>query len=1070
MSSDASLTDRLFRCRQLLEEIFKAVTADSKISFTGLYARMQYAYEASITDSSLNEQLQLLRLLTNKVVHHDDFEFGEGDFASAILILNRTVLALASGRLTANQAVEDFLKQSAAQPLVSQRAVSEQTVAHIMGSVTNWKLSGAKESRRFIEIECQTTDGTHISITLWERNEPDNPGRRWTILDKVLWKFCNISFYSLSQVQGMANRYQSTPLTLVILEQDFLVDVSSVADCFQNSDYYPEAFIINRFFSEPITAPLAKGKCVNHVFDELVRDPARPLKEIFAEYKQDNPHHVFALGEAAWEEIFAQIQTDHYAQLRGVAAELNKQSCQLEPSFISLKYGLHGRLDVMTLPDGKTQKYSIMELKSGSAPPYDIWKAHQMQVVGYNLILKEIFGAANLANSSIFYSRSSQTPLRHVVNNIQAEQDFLMCRNRIIGLMQKLATKPEQFTEWLKTNPRRYPNKFMTEKAEHISATLKGLSKAEMQWLNRSLRFIFREIWAVKTGAYGENETANYGFSALWNCSLVEKKQQYRIIDNLWIENVSADTITFHRQDEITLTNLRVGDIIVLYKQDAAVNEQQLIRGKISYLDDEKIEINTRCRLKQEGVFDNYSLWAIEPDLMESSLYSGISSVYAALCAAPENRAVLLGNRMPEFEDRDTSKIISLREDVATALKGMLTAKDYYLVQGPPGTGKTSCLLMQYIGHVLTESPDRIVILGFTNRSVDEICSQLDKENRNYLRLGTALAAVRTESNCLNPKSQNGNSNHKSQPDYLNHRVYVSTVQSFLAVAPDLLEKITFDQMIIDEASQILEHHVIGLMAKIRKSILIGDQNQLPPIILQDSDEGKASILEKMIANADKKIYLNCYTMLTHHYRMHNDIAYLVGYNYLNRLVADSRRQAANTPWLKTKNAFLEKVFSTRVIWIDTQPSFQSKADAFHANWIKGFIQQLAMQMEPDEISRRIGIISPFRAQGQCIISALGKKIRDITIDTVERYQGSERECIIMSYPVRYHHELAMLQSVNPKGTVDRKLNVALSRAREQLIILGSSKVLTHSEFYHKVYALIQNKGQIIRAEDIIPN
>ncbi len=418
VTSEAGLTDRLFRCRQLLEEIFKAVTAHTSIAFTGLYARMQYAYEAGITDAELNKQLQLLRLLTNKVVHHDDFEFGEGDFASAVLILERTLHKLSGSRQALNPAITDFITRSKAAELVSNRAAADQTVSHIYCSVMSWKLAHPKAGKKYIELDCLTTEGTQISITLWEREGNDNPGRRWTVLDKVLWKYCNLNLYNLTQVQGMAHRYQSTQLTLIILEQDFLVDVSSVADCFQNADYFPELFILNKFFSEPITIPLAKGKFVNHVFDELIRDPARSLKEIWTEYKKDNPHHVFALGEPAWQEIYDQVLADHYSQLRDVASGLHKQNCQLEPSFISIKYGLHGRLDVMSLPGQKLPKYSIMELKSGSAHPYDVWKAHQMQVVGYNLILKEIFGAANLASSSIFYSRSSQTPLRHVVNNI----------------------------------------------------------------------------------------------------------------------------------------------------------------------------------------------------------------------------------------------------------------------------------------------------------------------------------------------------------------------------------------------------------------------------------------------------------------------------------------------------------------------------------------------------------------------------------------------------------------------------------------------------------------------------
>jgi len=200
---------------------------------------------------------------------------------------------------------------------------------------------------------------------------------------------------------------------------------------------------------------------------------------------------------------------------------------------------------------------------------------------------------------------------------------------------------------------------------------------------------------------------------------------------------------------------------------------------------------------------------------------------------------------------------------------------------------------------------------------------------------------------------------------------------------------------------------------------------------------------------------------------MHDEIARLVSDSYQKKLKSDSSRQMVNEPWLRPQDAFLKKVLASRLVWIDTQPSFQSKADTCHADWIKTFMEKLSAVLPADEICTKVGIISPFRAQGQCIMSALGKKYRDLTVDTVERYQGSERECIIMSYPIRYQHELTMLQSINQLGTVDRKLNVALSRAREQLIILGSSKILTHSEFFHKVFDLIKKHGIVISGQEI---
>jgi len=904
-SSELSLTERLFRCRQILENLYKTVTINANIAFTGLYARMQYIHEVFPVPGELIEQLQLLRLLTNKVVHKDDFEFGENDFTSSIRILAEAIDLFSGTSIPDELAL--FLNKNKARHLIAFRSSEEQNVEHIYGMVNSWKCSVTDKTNSFIEINCQTPEGFEVSVTLWDKNDAKNVCKNWTLLDKALWKYCNVSFYNLSIVRGTANRYQSTPFTLVILEQDFLVDVSSIADCFQNKECYPELFLLNKFFSEPVSPPLAKGKLVNHIFDELISEPSKSLRSIFDEYLENNPQQVFSLGMETWQEIYNQIELDHYAQLRDTASGLNKLNCQLEPSFVSLKYGLHGRLDVITLPDDKIPKYSILELKSGSSPSHDVWKAHQMQVIGYNLIMKEVFGALKIANSSIFYSRDKKTPLRHVVNHIATEQDFLMCRNRIIGMMQKMATNPEVFINWFKTNIRNYPNKFITEKAEHFKTTLNKISASELKWLNDKLRFIFREIWAVKTGAFVESEIGNYGFSSLWNCSLVEKKKQYRIIDNLWIDRIIEDKITLHRQDGGTLSNLRVGDIVVLYKQIVAINEQQLNRGTISYLDSEKIEIRMRTIIKPDGVFDKYTLWAIEPDLMESSLYTGLSSIYSYLCAEPSVRAKIIGNTAPEFDEKDIPEAVSWRKDITESLKGMISARDYYLVQGPPGTGKTSCLLMQYVQHILTETKDKILILSFTNRAVDEICCNLDKEHISFTRLGNKTQEFPQPSSGQIKSSGKKNIKALNESNFETSGIFVSTLHTFLASAPDILNKITINQMIIDEASQILEHHIIGLMSRIPKTILIGDQNQLPPIILQQTEKDRVSILEKLITNADKKIFPTCYSMLTNHYRMHDQIARLVSDNYKNKLSSDSKRQVAQHTWHKTNDEVFGK-------------------------------------------------------------------------------------------------------------------------------------------------------------------
>ena len=716
-------------------------------------------------------------------------------------------------------------------------------------------------------------------------------------------------------------------------------------------------------------------------------------------------------------------------------------------------------MDLISLPGNGNDKYTILELKSGSVPAYDTWKSHQMQVIGYNLIVREVYGDAQVAHSSIFYSKATDKPRRYVTNHVTAEQDFLMCRNRIVGILQKLATEPVVFVSWLKNNCQDYQPYFLKEKIASVKKALSELMDYETSWLLGRLEYMFREIWSVKTGAFCKAETSTYGFSALWNASLAEKKNQFRIIDGLWIDAMDNDLITLLRQENDAVSNLREGDIVVMYKQNLPPNKQTLIRATIVQADEHLLKIRTRSKITSNGIIDPFALWAVEPDIMESSLYGGLSSLFGFITAPMEKRAKLLGIMKPETEPYLSPLVFSWRPDIQESLLHCIEAKDYYLVQGPPGTGKTSCLLMQYVQYLMAETKKKITLLSFTNRAVDEICYHLDKQQLAYFRLGSYEGA-------------GGQSKQQSAPslyqipahnaDFAHIRIYVSTLHTFLANAPDLLSKVTIDELLVDEASQILEHQIIGLMARIDKTILIGDQNQLPPISVQQNPEGSHSIFEFLLGVADKYGYLSGFSMLTQHFRMHRDIADLVGSVYHDKLSVGSDRQQKDHPWIETADGFLSSLLAKRLVWLEASPTGQSKIDLMQAEWIGNFIGILYEDMPDKQFCSGIGIITPFRAQVQCIRSLLNPLFRDITIDTVERFQGSERDCIIISLPVKYAYELKLIQSMSADDTVDRKLNVALSRAREQLIILGSSKILCQSTPYRHVYHYICQHGKVI--------
>jgi DNA replication ATP-dependent helicase Dna2 len=103
------------------------------------------------------------------------------------------------------------------------------------------------------------------------------------------------------------------------------------------------------------------------------------------------------------------------------------------------------------------------------------------------------------------------------------------------------------------------------------------------------------------------------------------------------------------------------------------------------------------------------------------------------------------------------------------------------------------------------------------------------------------------------------------------------------------------------------------------------------------------------------------------------------------------------------------------------------------------------------------------------IFQELKEKQKAITVDTVERFQGSERKNMILTLPIHDNSSLSSLMSLSPDGSVDRKLNVALSRAQERLLILGNREMCLGSQHFAFLLDKIQAAGNIIPAKQIMP-
>ncbi len=1063
LTTDAqTIKARQLIIRGLLEEMYKELTRDAQVSANGLFARMQYYHDLVNIPAELSKQANLLRIYGNKVAHDGEIEPSMANFLTACHVMH-DLLAWYQEELELD-ALASFLTEHNATLFADRPQAKRHDLTCVVHS---WRLTKTDERVTGIEIQALDENGVQVYIKL--RDRPENgEGSQWSLLGRCMWQWATLNCINVSESSGAPNQYIDNHSTMMVLEPDYLMDVTSIAECISQNEMHPQLAILSRLISEGASQSMVQGIAVNNIFDDLMEDPQADYDELFRRSMDRAPIPMVALGIDAAKEIHTCIKNEHFPRLKAMAQLASKDEMMLEPSYISPRYGLQGRLDLLYK---RGDKYCILELKSGSAPKFQPWSQHQAQVVGYNMLIRNSYPKGKLGTSSILYSRLPQKSLLHVVNTKKEERTLIMCRNRILGLWKQLAEDPAIFFAWLKTYDGSGLPQFSWAKLNKVQTLLGSLSPMEYEWYLEQIRLAVRETWYAKIGSLGSIGESSYGYNALWQLSREEKERRYRIIQSMKLQSATTNVLRFSRPDKTLISNFREGDVVIAYREDLPVWGQEIIRAELIRLEDDHLELRARGVLNINLETMGSHTWALEHDLLETMLFGPLASITGFLTATPQKRHKLMGILEPEF---DTVAHTST-DDIDAIIAQIDSAKDYCVIQGPPGTGKTSGLLTRYIKKLYHETKQTILVLSFTNRAVDEICLNLHKHDIPFIRTGRSQ---NIEEQLLENLIR-GKRFFDIDNILRSNRVWVATVQSCNSWIQDLMSlKEEIGTLIIDEASQIIEPAILGILAKAQRCILVGDQNQLPPIISQDkadysftSNQLNDLCYSSYNRSMMERLYLKCkmqdwhqgHYMLQKHYRMHEEIASLINHYYQDSLHSALPRQ--NEP-LSLPEASCQ--LDGRIIWIDTPKGSTAFYDDHHCQLILKLIKTFEALGELQDHNADLGIVAPFRAMIQALRNTLGKKYENITIDTVERFQGSERKVIILTLPLRESGELRNLEAVSDDGSVDRKLNVALSRAMDRIIILGNAALCSASPHYAFLIDKIHSAHKMIPSNHFI--
>ncbi len=899
---------------------------------------------------------------------------------------------------------------------------------------------------------------------------------------------------------------------LFVVEPDYLIDISALAECVQNYGSHPLNYLINKFRPRETTHYILLGYAANQFLDDCVNAPAdspatyrQSIRKVF----RDAPL-AYTACDGIDKEYFRRAEAQFGAIRETVQAIFHSPTCQidkdgalLEPSFLCECLGLQGRMDFL-----QGDFRNLIELKSGKAEGMGSAlrprESHALQMALYKEVLfYSLDIPREVVSSYLFYS---QYPKLFAERSAKAQiQRAMALRNHIVANERQIKADggrtllPAITADMLNTQQvkGRLWNDFQRPQLMAFLAPLHTADELTMDYFYTFTAFVAREQFLSKMG--DARPDGNNGFAASWNADTSTKLAAGNILTGLRIdrfisngnEGIEKVVLAIPPHDEGFLPNFRTGDIVMLYEREGEgdnVTNRQVIRGSIETLTPDRLVIALKNRQRNALVFHPENPYAIEHDFMDASyghLYRGL---YTLLTTPAHRRELLLGKRLPEVAPATlTGRYLNPQiDDIVLRAK---QARDYFLLVGPPGTGKTSVALRSMVEELYGDPTCQLLLLSYTNRAVDEICDMLESiaPAPPYMRIGGELSCDERFRPHLMSHLMSSCTNREEVHSLLSClRIVVGTVSS-ISGHPELFQLKHFDVAIIDEASQILEPQLMGILCAHRggvcaidKFILIGDHKQLPAVVLQRPEESavhspalhaigltdcRRSLFERLHAlQADGQTH----AMLHRQGRMHPTISDFANRHfYAGRLdIVPVTHQTSPLEWTRydATDPMQSLVATRRICFLDTPyppTEDSSKVNRHEARTTARLVEAIYALCQrnglPFDAARRIGIIVPFRNQIAMISHELGTLgipgTEAISIDTVERYQGSQRDIIIYSTTVSQPYQLDILSvtALCDGQLIDRKLNVALTRARKQLFIIGNSHLLRQNTLYRSL-------------------
>jgi DNA replication ATP-dependent helicase Dna2 len=872
-------------------------------------------------------------------------------------------------------------------------------------------------------IEALVTSGPMRDREIHIRIRSDQ-NRTACFLVPHLWIHAAIAVYNLAPSGDRT--FDACPETFIVLEPMRQVNATSIARSLHCTK--PQVDQLRRGKGD-VTIHTLKGQLVHNLFDRMLEGGIDTDADMDAAYRATLPSFLVPLAsvtdEFFDEDAFRGDVLRHAAALKefiGKNPHLLEHT-QLELKRYSATIGIQGRIDAV-FREGN--RLDILELKTGAR----IRPEDHAQLFIYRLLLSDLVRRwqrsdgldVEITSRLLSSVDGSFAPLRVMTDFYQV----LDARNKLVAAQYSISREPghvrfryEGFNEEVCRNCQSWTRKRCRDLSDVFGDRPGAEESPALEYFRKYTRLVERERWQA------DQDVADL----LDDSRLPLRVSNFRAICDAKVVP-GAEPFTF--EFESNTSDLEVGDSVLIHS--GRISSTATYHGHVRDMSTRRMRVSIPLKNLDAKVFEGQS-WIVDRFPSDITAEASHTALFDFLVAPMDDKKhAILGDaggdvaaplRKPgEYLSRLRAlrgSALQLNASQAEAVERAVHCETFHLIWGPPGTGKT-----KVIPEIVRQVPGPVLLGAFTNTAVDKMLIALLEHDpaTRFLRVGRSsdspelarkiggdVAEFFTDDLALKYGTV------RAVKDALQRANIVAATAHRASTLPYLRTR-AFEMSIVDEAGQLTEPLTLGLILRARRFVLIGDDRQLPPVV---RTRGLAhSMFERLKRDA------RAVTMLETQYRMHPEIMAVS-----NRLFYDGRLKAGVTSQERMPP---DGPDGMPVVFVPVESHRDGRSNMDEARAVLEIVQSMTRihRIAPESI----GVVSPFRAQVVLLRQLLAGT--GVTVDTVERFQGGERDIMVLSF-------------VRSRGTGfvfdDRRLNVAITRARRKLVLVAHPELFLKSRY-----------------------